>query len=212
MKFTAKALLVSTCMTTCMTLSAVSFGAQTLTIATVNNSDMIRMQKLSKTFEAEHPEIKLNWVVLEENVLRQRLTTDIATQGGQFDVLTIGMYEAALWGAKGWLEPMKDLPASYDLDDVFPSVRDGLSVKGFAVCPPVLRRKLDHLLPHRPVQKRRAEHARAPDLEPDRRIRRQTHRQVQRAIRPVPAWQSRLGREHGADHYPGQRLRSALVR
>ena len=130
MKFTVKTLLACSCMTACMTLSAVSLGAQTLTIATVNNSDMIRMQKLSKTFEAEHPEIKLNWVVLEENVLRQRLTTDIATQGGQFDVLTIGMYEAALWGAKGWLEPMKDLPASYDLDDVFPSVRDGLSVKG----------------------------------------------------------------------------------
>ena len=115
---------------TCMTLSSVSLGAQTLTIATVNNSDMIRMQKLSKTFEAEHPDIKLNWVVLEENVLRQRLTTDIATQGGQFDVLTIGMYEAALWGAKGWLEPMKDLPAGYALDDVFASVREGLSVKG----------------------------------------------------------------------------------
>eukprot|EP01136_Pigoraptor_vietnamica_P018557 Opistho-1_new@5460 len=110
----AKALLALTC----MTLSSVSLGAQTLTIATVNNSDMIRMQKLSKTFETEHPDIKLNWVVLEENVLRQRLTTDIATQGGQFDVLTIGMYEAALWGAKGWLEPMKDLPASYALDDV----------------------------------------------------------------------------------------------
>ncbi|BAQ74769.1 extracellular solute-binding protein [Pseudomonas sp. Os17] len=121
-----KALLV----TTCMTLSSVTLGAQTLTIATVNNSDMIRMQRLSKTFEAEHPDIQLNWVVLEENVLRQRLTTDIATQGGQFDVLTIGMYEAALWGAKGWLQPMQDLPASYDLDDVFPSVREGLSVKG----------------------------------------------------------------------------------
>ncbi|MBV4485059.1 sugar ABC transporter substrate-binding protein [Pseudomonas sp. SWRI153] len=126
MQSTAKALLALTC----MTLSSVSLGAQTLTIATVNNSDMIRMQKLSKTFESEHPDIKLNWVVLEENVLRQRLTTDIATQGGQFDVLTIGMYEAALWGGKGWLEPMKDLPASYALDDVFPSVREGLSVKG----------------------------------------------------------------------------------
>ncbi len=126
MKAIAKALLVSTC----LTISGVSLGAQTLTIATVNNSDMIRMQKLSKTFEAEHPDIKLNWVVLEENVLRQRLTTDIATQGGQFDVLTIGMYEAALWGAKGWLEPMNNLPAAYDIDDVFPSVRDGLSVKG----------------------------------------------------------------------------------
>jgi sorbitol/mannitol transport system substrate-binding protein len=126
MQPTAKALLALTC----MTLSSVSLGAQTLTIATVNNSDMIRMQKLSKTFETEHPDIKLNWVVLEENVLRQRLTTDIATQGGQFDVLTIGMYEAALWGTKGWLEPMKDLPAGYALDDVFPSVREGLSVKG----------------------------------------------------------------------------------
>ncbi|MCP1476382.1 sorbitol/mannitol transport system substrate-binding protein [Pseudomonas sp. EB276 TE3739] len=126
MQPTAKALLALTC----MTLSSVSLGAQTLTIATVNNSDMIRMQKLSKTFESEHPDIKLNWVVLEENVLRQRLTTDIATQGGQFDVLTIGMYEAALWGGKGWLEPMKDLPANYALDDVFPSVREGLSVRG----------------------------------------------------------------------------------
>ncbi len=116
-----------------LTAASISFNAvaaDTLTIATVNNSDMIRMQRLSKTFEQQHPDIKLNWVVLEENVLRQRLTTDIATQGGQFDVLTIGMYEAALWGAKGWLEPMTDLPANYDLDDVFPSVREGLSAKG----------------------------------------------------------------------------------
>ncbi|NBF01993.1 extracellular solute-binding protein [Pseudomonas sp. Fl5BN2] len=126
MKPCTKVLLLSTC----ITLSSVTFGAQTLTIGTVNNSDMIRMQRLSKTFETEHPDIKLNWVVLEENVLRQRLTTDIATQGGQFDVLTIGMYEAALWGAKGWLQPMQDLPAAYDLNDVFPSVREGLSVKG----------------------------------------------------------------------------------
>lgn len=103
-------------------------AAETVTIATVNNSDMIRMQRLSKTFEQLHPDVKLNWVVLEENVLRQRLTTDIATQGGQFDVLTIGTYETPLWGAKHWLEPMKDLPASYDLADIFPSVRQGLSV------------------------------------------------------------------------------------
>lgn len=107
---------------------ASSQAAETITIATVNNSDMIRMQRLSKVFEEQHPDVKLNWVVLEENVLRQRLTTDIATQGGQFDVLTIGTYETPLWAAKNWLEPMKDLPAGYDLEDIFPSVRQGLSV------------------------------------------------------------------------------------
>ena len=125
MKASVKALLASTC----LVLGGTAV-AGTVTIATVNNSDMIRMQRLSKTFEQQHPDIKLNWVVLEENVLRQRLTTDIATKGGQFDVLTIGMYEASLWGQKGWLEEMNDLPASYALDDVFPSVRDGLSVDG----------------------------------------------------------------------------------
>lgn len=114
----------------CLGLAGQALAAETLTIATVNNSDMIRMQRLSKTFEEQHPDIKLNWVVLEENVLRQRLTTDIATQGGQFDVLTIGMYEASLWGQKNWLVPVKDLPADYKLDDVFPSVREGLSANG----------------------------------------------------------------------------------
>ena len=51
----------------------------TLTIATVNNGDMVVMQKLSSQFEFQHPDIHLRWVVLEENVLRQRVTTDIAT-------------------------------------------------------------------------------------------------------------------------------------
>ena len=62
----------------------------TLTIATVNNGDMIRMQKLTDDFTSKNPDIKLEWVTLEENVLRERVTTDIATKGGQYDVMTIG--------------------------------------------------------------------------------------------------------------------------
>lgn len=101
-----------------------------VTIGTVNNGDMIRMQGLSDEFEKTHPGIDLDWVVLEENVLRQRMTTDIATNGGQFDVMTIGMYEAPIWGEKGWLSAMDDLPADYDVEDIFPSVIGGLSFQG----------------------------------------------------------------------------------
>ncbi|WP_372982511.1 sugar ABC transporter substrate-binding protein [Marinobacter sediminum] len=104
-----------------------AMAATKVTIGTVNNGDMVRMQGLSEEFEKLHPHIDLDWVVLEENVLRQRLTTDIATDGGQFDVMTIGMYEAPIWGEKGWLTPMKDLPADYDMADIFPSVLGGLS-------------------------------------------------------------------------------------
>lgn len=77
-----------------------AFAATDLVIATVNNGHMIEMQKLSKFFEQANPDIKLKWVTLEEGVLRQRMTTDIATKGGQFDVMTIGLYETPIWGKK----------------------------------------------------------------------------------------------------------------
>ena len=87
------------------TLAFVSFAQAetTLTIATVNNGDMIRMQGLTDDFTSKNPDIKLEWVTLEENVLREKVTTDIAAKGGQFDVLTIGTYEVPIWGEKGWL-------------------------------------------------------------------------------------------------------------
>ena len=50
-----------------------------LTIATVNNGHMIEMQILTPEFEAANPGITLNWVVLEEGILRSRVTTDIST-------------------------------------------------------------------------------------------------------------------------------------
>lgn len=103
--------------------------AQELVIATVNNGHMIEMQKLTPEFEKANPGIKLKWVTLEEGVLRQRVTTDIATKGGQFDVMTIGLYEAPIWSKKGWLKPIAT-DAAYDVDDLLPAIREGLSYEG----------------------------------------------------------------------------------
>ena len=107
-----------------------AYADTTLTIATVNNGDMIRMQGLTDDFTKANPDIKLNWVTLEENVLRQKVTTDIATKCGQFDVLTIGTYEVPIWGKKGWLVPLDKLGADYDVDDLLPAIRAGLTVDG----------------------------------------------------------------------------------
>ena len=100
-----------------------------ITIATVNNADMILMQQLSSEFEKQSG-IKVNWVVLGENVLRQRLTVDIATGSNTFDVITIGSYEAPLWGERGWVLPLDDLGPNYGYDDIFSVVRQGLSYHG----------------------------------------------------------------------------------
>lgn len=103
--------------------------AQTITIATVNNGDMIRMQGYTDTF-TEQTGINVEWVTLEENVLRQRVTTDITTNGGQFDIMTIGMYEAPIWGSNDWLVPLDDLSAEYDVADLLPAMAGGLSYDG----------------------------------------------------------------------------------
>src|SRR5260221_13722122 len=107
-----------------------AFAQTTLTIATVNNGDMIRMQGLTSDFTAKNPDITVKWVTLEENVLRQRVTTDIATKGGQFDVLTIGTYEVPIWAKKNWLIPLDKLGSDYDVADLLPKIRDAVSVDG----------------------------------------------------------------------------------
>jgi sorbitol/mannitol transport system substrate-binding protein len=110
-------------------MAGMAHAATEIVVATVNNGHMIEMQKQTKHFEAANPDIKVKWVTLEEGALRARVTTDIATKGGQFDVMTIGMYETPIWGKKGWLNELKT-SAAYDADDILPAMRNGLSVDG----------------------------------------------------------------------------------
>jgi sorbitol/mannitol transport system substrate-binding protein len=110
----------------CLALPA---AATELVIATVNNGHMITMQGLTRHYEQSHPGIKLKWVTLSEGALRQQMAADVATGQGQFDVMTIGMLEAPIWGKKGWLREITPR-ASGDLQDLLPNIRAGLSVDG----------------------------------------------------------------------------------
>ncbi|MBP1805177.1 sorbitol/mannitol transport system substrate-binding protein [Rubellimicrobium aerolatum] len=102
----------------------------TLTIATVDNPDMARMQALSGAFLAEHPGLRLEWVVLDEGTLRRQVGTEIALGGSRYDVLTLGTYEVPIWGGRGWLVPLDDLPAAYEVEDLLPPIREALSLEG----------------------------------------------------------------------------------
>ena len=112
--------------------------AVTLTIATVNNPDMQVMESLTSEFEGAYPGIELEWVVLPENELRARITTDVATGASSFDVVTVGTYEVPIWGNIGWIESIDGLAdqypnsvqPNYDFDDLLPAIRSGLSTNG----------------------------------------------------------------------------------
>lgn len=106
-----------------------------LTIATVNNPDMVTMEGFTAEFEAAHPDITLNWVVLPENELRDTVTTDVATGASSFDVITVGMFDTPLFARNEWILSIDDLFAEYpdsvqmdyDIDDILEGVRLGIS-------------------------------------------------------------------------------------
>jgi sorbitol/mannitol transport system substrate-binding protein len=107
-----------------------SEGGGTITVATVANPQMQDIQKLSSTFEKDNPGIKVKFVILPENELRDRVTQDIATKGGQYDVVTIGTFEAPQWAKNRWIEnltPYTQKDSAYDAGDLIPTVAKALS-------------------------------------------------------------------------------------
>lgn len=105
-------------------------GVTTLTLASVNNPQMQDMSQLLDRFNAEHPDIRINLIMMEENDLRNAATKDVATRGGQYDIMTVGAYEVPIWGQNGWLTDLTELAAEdpqYDVDDFFAPVREGVS-------------------------------------------------------------------------------------
>lgn len=83
-------------------ISASSLG-ETVRVATVANDDMLRMQALSQHFERDNPGITLEWDVVDESVLRLMQSRDSKRDQPRYDVYTIGMLEATLWGGSGRL-------------------------------------------------------------------------------------------------------------
>ncbi|GGG15989.1 ABC transporter substrate-binding protein [Paenibacillus abyssi] len=105
-----------------------------LTVATVNNPDMVIMQNMTAEFEKETG-IEVEFVVLPENDLRKKVTEDVALGAGVFDIVTIGNYDTPIWAANGWIEQLtpyfdkmsQEERDAYDVNDIFEMVRSALT-------------------------------------------------------------------------------------
>ncbi len=101
-----------------------------LTIATVNNREMSIMQNLSKVYEKSHPNIQLEWQLTDENTMRTRLLSGLAVNEGQFDIMSIGAFEAPIWAKNKWITPLSEFPEEYDVSDLLKPIRESLSYDG----------------------------------------------------------------------------------
>jgi sorbitol/mannitol transport system substrate-binding protein len=104
----------------------------TIDVGMVGNPQMVALQEIIEAgeFNKAYPNVTVNLTVLPENEIRQTITQDVSTQAGQFDVFTIGPFEVPLWAENGWLEEVGEeagADPAYDLDDVFDSMKAGLT-------------------------------------------------------------------------------------
>ncbi|WP_329343711.1 sugar ABC transporter substrate-binding protein [Streptomyces sp. NBC_00663] len=98
-----------------------SGGGKSINVLMVGNPQMEDIAKLTKSTFTKDTGIKVNFTVLPENELRDKVTQDIATQAGQYDVATIGAYEVPIWEKNGWLHDLgsyADKDTSFDKADL----------------------------------------------------------------------------------------------
>ncbi len=110
-------------------------GKTTITVTLVNNPDQRKLIELASQFTAAYPTIDVSFVTLPENELRDRITTDISTGTGSFDIVQIGTYDTPIFAKNGQLAALDDLMAAnpknvepnYNVDDIIKAIRLGLS-------------------------------------------------------------------------------------
>ncbi|MDN5697451.1 MAG: sugar ABC transporter substrate-binding protein, partial [Rubrobacter sp.] len=129
---TAAAPMLSACGSS--SASGADLSGTSLSVATVNNSQMEDMASLIGHF-TEQSGIEVEFQFLPENALRQRVTQDAAMRAGNYDVVTIGSYDAAIWARYRWIEPLDSYFSQlgqserdrYEVDDLLEPIRTILS-------------------------------------------------------------------------------------
>ncbi len=105
-------------------------GADTITVLMVGNPQMEDIQGLTEEHFTAETGIDVRFTILPENELRDRVTQDVATQAGQYDVVTIGAFEAPIWADNGWLTDLSGYLAEdeeFDGDDLLQPMVTSLS-------------------------------------------------------------------------------------
>jgi sorbitol/mannitol transport system substrate-binding protein len=107
-------------------------GGGSISVAMVANPQMQDLEKLASEFKNVAPDVTVNFSVLPENEVRDKVTQDIATQAGQYDAVTIGTYEVPIWAQNGWLTNLDDYSGQgeWDADDILPPIKEALSHEG----------------------------------------------------------------------------------
>src|SRR5437762_641586 len=96
-----------------------------INVLMVNNPQMVDLQALTAEGFTKQTGIRVNYTVLPENDVRDKISQEFSSQAGQYDVATISNFEVPFYAKNGWLHPLDDYTKSdskFDQSDILPSM------------------------------------------------------------------------------------------
>src|SRR5215212_5637772 len=105
-------------------------GPDTINVLMVNNPQMVDLQKLTEENFTAETGITVNFTVLPENDVRDKISQEFSSQAGQYDVATLSNFEIPIYARSEWIAPLDDYveaDAEFDQDDILAPMTASLS-------------------------------------------------------------------------------------
>jgi sorbitol/mannitol transport system substrate-binding protein len=105
-------------------------GANSINVLMVNNPQMVDLQRLTADNFTKETGISVNFTVLPENDVRDKISQEFSSQAGQYDVATLSNFEIPIYARSRWIAPMDDYIAAdpgFDQADILAPMTTSLS-------------------------------------------------------------------------------------
>lgn len=105
-------------------------GPDSINVLMVNNPQMVDLQRLTADNFTRETGITVNFTVLPENDVRDKISQEFSSQAGQYDVATLSNFEIPIYARSGWIAPMDEFIANdpeFDQDDILAPMVTSLS-------------------------------------------------------------------------------------
>jgi sorbitol/mannitol transport system substrate-binding protein len=110
-----------------------SGGKDSINVLMVNNPQMVDLQRLTAEHFTKDTGINVNFTVLPENDVRDKISQEFSSQAGQYDVATLSNFEIPIYAKSNWIAPLDKYVAAdpeFDVEDILAPLRESLSVDG----------------------------------------------------------------------------------
>src|SRR4051812_14733292 len=105
-------------------------GPDTINVLMVNNPQMIDLQRLTEAGFTKTTGIHVNFTVLPENDVRDKISQEFSSQAGQYDVASLSNFEIPIYARSKWIAPLDDYTkadSQFNQDDILGPMTQSLS-------------------------------------------------------------------------------------